>query len=216
MEILEQSETRMMEAEFLAEDEMITMLPLVSIPRMTFLQGDYGPLIPGEPIEVPIWFALALKRARKCKLVVPSWMEEKQLEKTVENERISKNRLTPVPYYYAEIASLLLHYASDDMRSAATVRRGVEDLTSLRSSKFRRYLQINVREDCNGIKIENICSGELSTIRPVLCEILETIHRANNSGEVNPIKTQSQKSQGTQSTSIFSSSKPRSLRRFRA
>lgn len=34
-----------------------------------------GPFTPQLPIDVPLYLALALKRNKKCKIQVPSWMD---------------------------------------------------------------------------------------------------------------------------------------------
>ena len=38
------------------------------------LKGDFGPLEPSLPIDVPLWLAVYLKKLRKCQIQQPDWM----------------------------------------------------------------------------------------------------------------------------------------------
>ena len=62
------------EVEFLAQDEMIQIVPTFATEEMTFVGGTYGPFSPLEPVTVPLWLAMALKKAKMCKITVPEWM----------------------------------------------------------------------------------------------------------------------------------------------
>lgn len=50
------------EMEFLAEDQLQTVVPLVSHDIFHLIQGDFGPLRPPLPCDVPLWLAVALKK----------------------------------------------------------------------------------------------------------------------------------------------------------
>jgi len=83
----------MQELEFLAEEELVEILPRMRIDRLHFisvcvsnaaradliadpdeLQGTFGPFSPSMPVKVPLWLALALKEATKCDIQCPEWM----------------------------------------------------------------------------------------------------------------------------------------------
>lgn len=83
----------MQELEFLAEEELVEILPRMRIDRLHFIsvrisnaagatpcthipstQGTFGPFAPGMPVKVPLWLALALKEATKCDIQCPEWM----------------------------------------------------------------------------------------------------------------------------------------------
>lgn len=42
----------------------------------TFQQAAvrYGPLVPPQKTTVPMWYAATLKKKKKCRIVVPSWL----------------------------------------------------------------------------------------------------------------------------------------------
>lgn len=59
---------------FLAEEQLIDIVPNVAISRIRLLSGMYGPFRPPTKATVPLWLALSLKRKRKCRIVPPSWL----------------------------------------------------------------------------------------------------------------------------------------------
>lgn len=63
------------ELTFLAEDDVIDIVPLFSMSRVRLLSGIYGPFTPPGRATVPLWLALSLKRKRKCRIVPPDWMQ---------------------------------------------------------------------------------------------------------------------------------------------
>lgn len=97
------------EVEFLAEKELVTIIPNFSLDKIYLigvrragrgcgrgvmddrppllstwgsalsLQGDLGPFNPGLPVEVPLWLAINLKQRQKCRLLPPEWMDVGEL-----------------------------------------------------------------------------------------------------------------------------------------
>lgn len=39
-------------------------------------QGTFGPFFPNQRAQVPLWLALTLKRQKKCRIVLPDWLED--------------------------------------------------------------------------------------------------------------------------------------------
>lgn len=83
------------EVEFLAERELVTIIPnfsenkicLISVATFTqpklmlslalvssFLQGDFGPFNPAMHTQVPLWMAINLRQRRKCRIEPPPWL----------------------------------------------------------------------------------------------------------------------------------------------
>lgn len=61
--------------EFLAQDELITIIPNFKRENpLHLLSGDFGPFEPLTPISVPLWLALTLKKRKNCKIQIPVWM----------------------------------------------------------------------------------------------------------------------------------------------
>ncbi|KAL9275050.1 DNA replication complex GINS protein PSF2-like protein [Drosera capensis] len=75
------------EMEFLAEDELMEIVPNMRIeslphqkkssrmePPLRLISGDYGPFQPQIVTQVPMWLAVALKKRGKCTIRPPEWM----------------------------------------------------------------------------------------------------------------------------------------------
>lgn len=63
------------ELTFIAEEDVIDIVPLFSMSRVRLLSGIYGPFTPPGRAQVPLWLALSLKRKRKCRIVAPEWLQ---------------------------------------------------------------------------------------------------------------------------------------------
>uniref|UniRef100_A0A8C4JGJ4 GINS complex subunit 2 n=1 Tax=Dromaius novaehollandiae TaxID=8790 RepID=A0A8C4JGJ4_DRONO len=125
------------EAEFLAEKELVTIVPNFSLDRIHLIGGDLGPFNPGLPVEVPVWLAINLKQRQKCRLIPPEWMDVEKLEEIRDQER-KEDTFTPMPSpYYMELTKLLLNYASDNIPKADEIRTLVKDTWDTRIAKLR-------------------------------------------------------------------------------
>jgi GINS complex subunit 2 len=56
------------EMEFEAEETLITVTSSIDQPILKFISGDFGPLIAGMPIQLPLWLAIPLRRKGRCKI----------------------------------------------------------------------------------------------------------------------------------------------------
>ena len=54
------------ENEFLAKNTLVIITSGVNHEEFKFLSGNFGPLEAGLPCQVPLWFALQLRRNGKC------------------------------------------------------------------------------------------------------------------------------------------------------
>ncbi|EPY77000.1 DNA replication complex GINS protein PSF2 [Camelus ferus] len=106
------------EAEFLAEKELVTIIPDFSLDKIYLIGGDLGPFNPGLPVELPLWLAVNLKQRQKCRLAPPEWVDVEKLETMRDRER-KEDSFTPMPSpYYVELTELLLNHASDSIPKA--------------------------------------------------------------------------------------------------
>jgi GINS complex subunit 2 len=60
--------------QFFAEDELITVIPKVSLPKMQFIHGNEGPFESGYPVQICLWLALSLKQSNKVSIQPPEWL----------------------------------------------------------------------------------------------------------------------------------------------
>ena len=102
------------ECEFFAEEEIIRIMSGVNFAKLKFISGTFGPIGAGEPAEVPLWFAIELRRKGKCTIVIPDWMSPDNLTSIITRER-NGIKFVDLPYHYIEVAKLLLANAKEDI-----------------------------------------------------------------------------------------------------
>jgi GINS complex subunit 2 len=90
-------------AEFLAEDELIEISPMVKANVISLVCGDYGPFEPSIATSVPLWLALALKKVRRCRILPPRWLHLRAIEQVIQDERENDSQLRPLPRYFSEV-----------------------------------------------------------------------------------------------------------------
>ena len=81
------------ELEFFAEDYPIKIIPNFQLQVLHLISGPIGPLRPNMESLVPLWFAIQLKKSKKCALVPPSFLEEETLNKVIKEEKDNQNAL---------------------------------------------------------------------------------------------------------------------------
>lgn len=130
------------ENEFLAENEPIQIVPNFRGDKLRFISGTFGPFKPAKPVSVPLWLAIYLKQRKRCDVVVPSWLDVEFLQKVRKEDRETPEDFSnALPYYYAEVASLLLHECEDEFTNAAQVKSVLEDISETRKEKLNRLLK---------------------------------------------------------------------------
>ena len=175
------------EMEFLAEDTIITIIPKFSHAMLHFISGNYGPFQPQTPVEVPLWLAISLKKRRKCAIRPPSWMDVDYLAPKLKSEK-ERDEFEDLPFHFAEIKSLLFAAAADDIPNADQVRTLLEDIHDVRQAKIRRGIQAvagDVREGGSAfaVKMNGVGAMELSLVRPVLVEALNSFYEFSGQRE---------------------------------
>ncbi|XP_003461073.1 DNA replication complex GINS protein PSF2 [Cavia porcellus] len=165
------------EVEFLAEKELVTIIPNFSLDKIYLIGGDLGPFDPGLPVDVPLWLAVSLKQRQKCRLLPPAWMDVEKLEKMRDRER-QEETFTPVPSpYYMELTKLLLSHAADNIPRADAVRTLVKDLWDTRMAKLRVSADSFVRQQEAHAKLDNLTLLEISTGGAFLTAALRHMHK---------------------------------------
>lgn len=53
------------ELEFIAEDQLIEIVPKFKHGPLHLIQGDFGPFVPQTRAKVPLWLAITLKKRQK-------------------------------------------------------------------------------------------------------------------------------------------------------
>lgn len=92
------------EVEFLAEKQLVSIIPNFNLDIIHLISGSVGPFRAGLPVKVPIWLAVYLKQKQKCRVINQEWMEVEGLNERKETEKMSKY----VTFSFLEIYCLLL------------------------------------------------------------------------------------------------------------
>jgi len=168
------------EMEFFAEDTSISVVPNFSLSAadrstLSCLTGDYGPFQPNIAVEVPLWLALALHKRRKCRVIPPEWMHPDKLQEVYDQERDSSAVFQELPFYYIEIAHLLVRHAKDCFDDLYKVRDLVESVRKLRLTKIDAGLKL--LHGAMSVKMLNLSGMECNVIRPFFLGSLNRFHK---------------------------------------
>lgn len=166
------------ELEFLAEDEMVEVVPNMRMEPLNLICGDFGPFHPQIPIQVPLWLAVALKKRGKCTIKPPEWMSIEKLTQVLEAERDFEG-FEPLPFHYVEISRLLFDHAREDIQDVYMVRSLIEDIKDVRFHKLGTGLE-KIVELSSGVKLKNVSAMETNVVCPFVTKSLETFHKLRN------------------------------------
>nr|CCA19497.1 DNA replication complex GINS protein PSF2 putative [Albugo laibachii Nc14] len=167
------------ELEFLAEQELIKIIPYFQIQEnhkmLHFISGDFGPFQAGIPLHVPLWLAIMLKQLRKCRILPPEWLTIENLTTRLEEE-IRSDVFEPLPFHYMEVSSLLLKHAAEDIEQVEHIRSLLEDLQNVRQDKIRSGLcKISSDVQSGGtayaIQMNNISALEINSVRRLMTNV---------------------------------------------
>ncbi|OMO96851.1 GINS complex, subunit Psf2 [Corchorus olitorius] len=166
------------EVEFMAEDELIEIVPNMRMDSLNFICGDFGPFLPQIATEVPLWLAVALKKRGKCAIRPPQWMSVENLTRILEGERDSQGAFQALPFHYVEISTLLFDHARDDIPDMYMVRSLVEDIRDVRVHKVETSLE--KFSGTSAVKIPNLSAMEVNIIRPFVGRALQAFYKHDN------------------------------------
>ncbi|TYZ66032.1 hypothetical protein PybrP1_009048 [[Pythium] brassicae (nom. inval.)] len=213
------------ETEFLAEQELIAILPHFHIKEnagmLNFVGGDFGPFQPGITTHVPLWLAIMLKQLNKCRIIQPSWFSVEYLTSRLEQEKNS-DIFEELPFHYLEIASLLFKNAAEDIEHVEHIRSLLEDIQNVRQDKIRNGLYKISSDVQNGgsayaIQMNNISALEINSVRQFMVGSLNKFYRLttlNKDTGDDDLSTQTQSQMYSEPSSAGDAPAPR-LRRFR-
>ncbi|TFK68208.1 Psf2-domain-containing protein [Pluteus cervinus] len=150
------------ELEFIASQQLVEIVPLISMERTAFISGAYGPLRPPQKTKIPLWMAVNLKLKKKCHIVAPPWLNVDYLQERLAKETAEKE-FSELPFRFAEISKVLLDVASDDLENPDKLRSLLKDLREARQAKSREGLN---HLDASELSLPNLCQMEINEIRP--------------------------------------------------
>ncbi|KAH6856260.1 GINS complex protein-domain-containing protein [Chaetomium sp. MPI-CAGE-AT-0009] len=74
------------EAAFLAEMELVTVVPRQRLESIDLLSGQTPPLRPPHRTDLPLWLALLLKKQRRANILPPAWLHPNSLSEIILHE----------------------------------------------------------------------------------------------------------------------------------
>ncbi|KAF9448979.1 Psf2-domain-containing protein [Macrolepiota fuliginosa MF-IS2] len=161
------------ELELIATQQLIEIIPLVSMERTVFISGVYGPLRPPNKAKVPLWIAVNLKMKRKCHIIAPNWLTIEYLQNQLALET-SNPAFSELPFRYMEISKVLLDVASDDLEQPDKLRSLLKDFREARQAKSREGLK---QLDHSELSLPNLSTMEINEIRPYFVEAMSILSR---------------------------------------
>ncbi|XP_069758231.1 DNA replication complex GINS protein PSF2 [Narcine bancroftii] len=166
-----------LEVEFLAEKQLVTVIPNFSLDKIYLITGDLGPFNPGLPVDVPLWLAINLKQRQKCRIIAPDWMDVDKLEQIKERERKEETFTPMASPHYMELTKLLLNHASDNIPKADEIRTLIKDTWDTRIAKLRLSVDNFVKQQEAHAKLDNLTLMEINTIGTFLTKSLNEMHK---------------------------------------
>ncbi|KAK1752240.1 GINS complex protein-domain-containing protein [Echria macrotheca] len=76
------------EVSFLAEMELVTVVPRQRLESIELLSGKTPPLRPPHRADLPLWLALLLKKQRRANILAPPWLHPSSLSSIIHTETI--------------------------------------------------------------------------------------------------------------------------------
>lgn len=152
--------------EFLAEEELIEVIPNFKFPKqISLISGTFGPFQPTVPIKVPLWMALNLQRQHKCSIKIPKWVTE--LIKAAEAQDDKNSLLEISNEHWREIVKLLEQYCNLLPYCSNLVERRE---AIIRSSVLNLFEHAFKSEAIliSDVSVHNVSKGELYAIKSLV------------------------------------------------
>ncbi|KAF8969433.1 hypothetical protein BDZ97DRAFT_1795622 [Flammula alnicola] len=159
------------ELELVASQQLIEIVPLISMEKTAFISGAYGPLRPPNKAKIPLWMAVNLKLKKKCHIVAPDWLNVDYLQERLTLET-SETAFSGLPFRFAEVSKVILDVASDDLENPDKIRSLLKDLREARQAKSREGLKTL---DHSELSLPNLCSMEINEIRPYFVQSMSIL-----------------------------------------
>lgn len=166
------------ELNFLAGEEKVTILPRQPLDSIKLAGWRTPRLRPLRRAEVPLWFAILLKKKSRCSIIWPEWLNEETLDALVKEEEENPDRFTPLPPMWRFLALALLKVAPDDCNGDSdTISQYLQALKEVRLSKVRDGL---TRINESHMQMDNLGVLEVNEIRAVLAKSMSVMQKARD------------------------------------
>lgn len=85
------------------------------------VQGTFGPFVPASAVEVPLWFAVTLRKRSRCSIAPPNWLELDALTQVLAAEQAEAEAFQALPYHYVEVCTTSERHVSNALRVARSL-----------------------------------------------------------------------------------------------
>lgn len=160
------------EIEFLTESELVTIYPQYTSKSIDLITDQIPNMYAGHRMEVPLWYALVLKKQRKCRIFPPDWLKESRLEEFLKEEKKNIGHFTNLPFNWLELSKIFFTYAFDDFENLEIVpklKQLVMDLKEIRAIKVHTGL---ATIDDHYIQMDNLSRMEINEIRGFVTDVM--------------------------------------------
>ncbi|KAK3046100.1 DNA replication protein psf2, partial [Coniosporium uncinatum] len=159
--------------------------------------------------NIPLWFALLLKRQRRANISPPPWLQPASLRAILDFETDHPEAFSPpprlppstsdtrsppflpsstadappdaLPYHWLELGELLLEAAPDDFQEPDQVRRLMRDLREVRMAKLRAG--VNVLDAGGGVQMNGVGGMEVAEGRAFIGGVIDGLRKIGASRE---------------------------------
>lgn len=129
------------------------------------------------PIEIPLWMAMILKKQRFCRLVPPTWFNERNLKEYLIFEKKNPYKFSSLPWNWMVITKLFLNKFQEDLDNDSninTMRGLLQDIREIRMAKVQKGIEI-LNE--SHLQLDNLSLLEINEFRPF---IITTMNKMKN------------------------------------
>ncbi|KAG8204495.1 PSF2, partial [Candida africana] len=178
------------EITFLAENELITILPRYSIKKIDLIGTSIPNLRAMRRELVPLWVALILKSQDKCSIVPPKWLTVAYLKERYEDEIRKPLQFSDLPWNWLELSKILLEKAPDDLLDPVDQLRSViQDLRETRLVKSKKGLK-ELNE--SNIQLNGLSLLEINELRPFVIPVMNKLRQLYDTTQSNTINADDQ------------------------
>ncbi|KGQ91766.1 DNA replication complex GINS protein PSF2 [Candida albicans L26] len=178
------------EITFLAENELITILPRYSIKKIDLIGTSIPNLRAMRRELVPLWVALILKSQDKCSIVPPKWLTVAYLKERYEDEIRKPLQFSDLPWNWLELSKILLEKAPDDLSDPVDQLRSViQDLRETRLVKSKKGLK-ELNE--SNIQLNGLSLLEINELRPFVIPVMNKLRQLYDTTQSNTINADDQ------------------------
>ncbi|XP_042474660.1 DNA replication complex GINS protein PSF2-like isoform X1 [Zingiber officinale] len=165
------------EVEFLAEDEMVEIVPNIKMESLNMI-WRFWPFLSANCLQSTTLASSSSEEAWEVHHP-HTRVDVDKLTQVLETERETPREFQPLPFHYIEISKLLFDHAHDDVQDTYMVRSLIEDIRDVRFHKVESGLE-NISGRTHAVKLKNLSAMEVNIVRPFMMRTLQAFYKHDN------------------------------------